>query len=79
MGFEYNIRYQPADKNAWRAFVERLDNPRREGWSAFDVELTPEGIYFCDNGHSSEAAVAFRRIVDEGTRHVDSVNISDTE
>ncbi|HEX8914833.1 MAG TPA: hypothetical protein VF796_20945 [Humisphaera sp.] len=65
MGFEYRIRYTPADRAAWDAFIARLENPIGDGWPAFAVTLADDGILFCDYGRSTEAAVAFRRIVDE--------------
>jgi hypothetical protein len=77
MGFEYNIRYRPADVNAWADFVARLDNPVASDWPAFQVELTDRGVYFCDNGRSEAAAVALRRIIDEALLHSDSVTIDE--
>jgi len=67
MGIEYNIRYQPPDRAAWDAFVARLDNPRLPGgWHAFTVELSEQGVYFCDNcGPREPVAVALYRILNE--------------
>lgn len=80
MSFEYNIRYQPLDRAAWDAFVERLDNPTSpDGWRAFTVELSERGVYFCDHGRSEAAAMALRRIVDEALSHGEPVVIEDVE
>ncbi|MAT69594.1 MAG: hypothetical protein CMJ58_08725 [Planctomycetaceae bacterium] len=75
MGIEYNIRYQPRDRAAWESFVARLSNPVSHGWPAFSIELSDDGIYFCDNGRSDEAAVALRRILDEALSHAEEVVI----
>ena len=78
MGIEYNIRYQPADRSAWEAFVGRLHNPTSpQGWQAFTVELSARGVYFCDHNWSDAATVALRRIVDEALSHSDSVVIEE--
>lgn len=78
MGIEYHIRYQPSDRPTWDAFVARLANPTSpNGWKAFHIELTDNGVYFLDNGREPAAAVAFRRIVDEALSHGDSVVIEE--
>ena len=79
MGYEYLIRYRPADLLAWEAFVARLDNPvAADGRPAFEVALTEPGVYFLDHGHSPAAAVAFRRVVDEALRHGGAVAVEET-
>jgi len=67
MGIEYNIRYHPHDRAAWEAFVARLENPVLPGgWPAFTVELSDEGVYFCDNcGPREPVAMALYQILDE--------------
>ena len=77
MGYEYVVRYTPADEGEWQSLVERLVNPVSNGWPAFTVEKMPYGIYFCDHAHSSEAAVALRRIIDEALAHGDSVELTE--
>lgn len=77
MGHEYNIRYMPRDLAAWHSFVERLANPVADGWPAFTVELTERGVYFCDHGRSSAAAVALRRIVDEALAYGEAVVVEE--
>ena len=78
MGIEYRIRYQPADRELWEAFVRRLFNPvSAEGWSAFTVELSDRGIYFCDNDRSDAAAIALRRIIDEALKYGKSVAVEE--
>ncbi len=61
----------------WQSFLERLPNPKSDGWPAFAVETAPDGIYFCDHAHSAAAAVALRRIIDEALAHQDSVEVTD--
>ena len=78
MGYEYLIRYRPADRAAWDAFVRRLDNPTSpDGWSAFDITLSDEGVHFCDYGHSPAAALALRQVVDEALSHGEAVTIEE--
>jgi hypothetical protein len=77
MGVEYRIRYTPADRKAWDALVVRLENPVSDGWGAFAVELTEQGVYFCDHGRSSAAAVALRRIVDAALAEAHAVTIEE--
>jgi hypothetical protein len=77
MGTEYNIRYQPADRLAWDRFVKTLANPSVNGWSAFTLELSDRGVYFCDHGGSESAAVALRRIIDQALAHGGNVVIEE--
>ena len=78
MGYEYLIRYRPADRAAWDALVGRLDNPvSPDGWKAFDIALTEQGVYFCDHGHSPAAALALRQVVDEALLRGDAVTIEE--
>ena len=79
MGEEYNIRYVPADRRAWDAFVGRLANPVGHGWPAFTLEASERGIYFLDHGPSPVSSHAFRLIIDEALEHGDSVVITRAE
>jgi hypothetical protein len=76
LGTEYNIRYRPPNLDEWATFVARLDNPISKDWPAFVIDLRDGGIYFCDNGRS-EAAVAFRRIIDEALKHAKFVEVAE--
>jgi hypothetical protein len=77
MGIEYNIRYQPHDHASWERFVERIANPVSNGWPAFAIELSEQGVYFRDNGWSDAAAIALKRIIDEALSYGNSVVIED--
>ena len=78
MGFEYRIRHQPGDVAAWNAFASNLDNPKSDsGRPAFTVELTDEGIYFCDHGSDDAAPKAFYRIIQHVASSSDRVVVEE--
>lgn len=76
MGYEYIVQHQPQDLMDWNVFLSKLENPRSaDDWSAFDVRLTDDGIYFCDHGRTPIAAIAIRRIIDKAMSEAESVTI----
>lgn len=77
MGFEYRLKFDGAKNFDLKSLESKLNNPTDHGWDSFKIEISDSGLYFCDNGKSEAAAVAFKKIIDELLKYSDSVVVED--
>ncbi|MBU4318087.1 MAG: hypothetical protein KKF30_12550 [Proteobacteria bacterium] len=62
---KYNINFDIPENYPFDLFEETLINEyNSDGIPAFEVKMTKEGFYFCDNCWSIKSSIALRNTID---------------